>query len=121
MIAYYLTGLIRFIMDLFVISSAFKYFLFVVRRRIQGYGGKIPTKAKLRIVWFSIVVILIGLEVSTIFVVSMFLPSANNSLIHLLTSYQRHLIFPTFELILASTVTYVFYHQGKTMKRATIT
>jgi len=79
-IVFYITGLLRFLMDLFVFLSAFKYFLFIVRRRIQGYGGKIPTKSKLRIIWFSIVVLLVGVEVSSIFVVSLFLPSSNSSL-----------------------------------------
>ena len=120
MLGFYITGLARFLMDLFVIISAFKYFLFVVRRRIQGYEGKIPTKSKLRIVWFSFVVLLVGLEVGTIFILSLFLPSANDSIFQLLTSYQRYLIYPALEIILASTITYVFYHQGQTMKRATM-
>ena len=112
-------GFIRLIMDMYIFITSFKYFVFLLRRRIQRYhskGKKVPLKSKLKMIWAALVVFLVGFEVTSIFVASIFLPSKESKIFITIMSYQRYVMFPVLELIFASTITYIFYEQGLLIK-----
>jgi hypothetical protein len=114
-LVYILTGFIRLLMDLYIFITSFKYLIFLLRRRIQKYrstGKKIPLKSKLKMAWTTFVVFLVGFEVTSIFVVSIFIPTTDSEVFLVIMSYQRFLMFPLLELIFASTIIYIFYQQG---------
>ena len=80
-LVYIITGFIRLLMDLYIFITSLKYFIFLILRRIQKYrstGKKIPLKTKLKMAWTSFVVFLIGFEVTSIFAVSIFIPTADS-------------------------------------------
>ena len=70
------------------------------------------------IAWITFVLVIIGLELCFFHFVSIFVPSnMNNSLMVNLIVYMRYLNFPIFDLIVSSTVTYVFYYQAMELQR----
>ena len=114
-LVYVLTGFVRLLMDLYIFITSLKYFIFLMRRRILKYrstGKKIPLKSKLKMAWTTFVVFLIAFEVTSIFAVSIFIPTADSYVFLVIMSYQRFLMYPLLELIFASTITYIFYKQG---------
>jgi hypothetical protein len=83
-IIYIATGLIRLVMDIYIFVSSFRYFIFLIRRRVQKYqfnGGKVPLKTKLKMSWMVFVVLLAGIEVTSVFVMSVFLPTTNSKIL----------------------------------------
>ena len=66
------------------------------------------------IIWIFIVLILMGLQILFICGVSVIVPETfeNSALISKIVDYERFLNFPIFDLIVSSTITYVFYYQA---------
>jgi len=114
------TGVVRLVMDSYIFVSAFRYFFFIIRRRILKYKhneGKVPLKTKLKMSWMTFVVILAALEVASVFVMSVFLTTTNSKILLKILIYQRYVVFPIFELTFSSTITYIFYIQSLELKR----
>lgn len=107
--------LLRFALDLYVLKNTVSYFVFIIKRRLIYFemrGQGIPMVSKVIMVWITMVLFMISLEMTFICVISLLIPGGyvQGGLVSSLIDYQRFLSFPIFDLVVSSTITYVFYH-----------
>ena len=65
--------------------------------------------------------ILIVIEMVFIFIVAVFIPGdySPGSFTNIVFDYHRYFNFPLSDLLVSSTITYVFYHQACTLEKET--
>lgn len=106
---------LRLLMDIFIFHKTASYFTLIMRRRLDYFKSHhipIPLQSKIILGWVSIMLLLIITEMLFICIVAIFLPGdyTPGSFINVLIDYHRYFNFPISDLLISSTITYVFYH-----------